>query len=99
MNLGGSFLIVWFIKGGQEAIEFYSNGRTIYTPQGTYQEIIEYAKKNKVNYIVAWNRELSLEKEIKSLTGPSANFTELTQELSLGTPEGDIIIYSTIFAP
>lgn len=51
-----------------EGVEFYANGETIYIPQElALEEFIDYAKKNKVDYVVAWSDELAAETELSVL--------------------------------
>lgn len=56
--------------------------------------LITYAKENNVDYIVAWNRELFQEKDLKSLTDPNTIYRDLNQEMSIETPEGNMVVYS-----
>lgn len=50
-----------------EGVEFYSGGETIYLPQVTYEKLVEYAKTNKVDYIVAWDENLSYDDKLSIL--------------------------------
>lgn len=50
-----------------EGVEFYSEGETIYLPQITYRELIDYAKKNKVDFIVAWDENLAYDDKLSLL--------------------------------
>lgn len=77
-----------------EAIEFYSKGQTVYMPEGTYSQVLDYAKKNKVDYIVAWNRELAREKELSELADYIKKHEGLNLETALSTPEGNIVVYT-----
>lgn len=77
-----------------EAIEFYARGKTIYIPQLPYSEVVNYAKKNDVDYIIAWHRELIQEEQLKTLSDPNIPRDELKIELFLGTPEGNMIVYT-----
>lgn len=77
-----------------EGIEFYSRAVTIYLPQASYNQILEYAQKHKVDYIVAWNRELKQEEELLTLVEMDNQHEKLKKEVTLNTPEGPIIVYS-----
>ena len=59
-----------------EGVEFYSDGFTVYTPQGlTIPQTTEYAKKNRVDYLVAWTEELSDDQDF-SLPKPVFKYPE-----------------------
>lgn len=77
-----------------EAIEFYSGGQTVYIPEGKYEDILNYANESKVDFFVAWNRELAQEKDLSSLVDPTSTHDRLKFEKSLSTPEGNLVIYS-----
>lgn len=47
-----------------EGVEFYSGGETVYMPQVGYDELLGYAKKQDVDYIIAWGEELAGDKEL-----------------------------------
>ena len=50
-----------------EGAEFYSEGEIIYLPQISYEKLIEYAKVNKVNYLVAWDEDLAYDDKLSGL--------------------------------
>lgn len=77
-----------------EGIEFYSRGITIYIPQDSYIRVLEFTQKYNTDYIVAWHRELSQEKELAGLANPNTKHEKLNIELSLETPEGNIVVYT-----
>ena len=51
-----------------EGVEFYADATTIYTPQDlTYGQLINYAKTNNIDYVVAWSEELQGDKHLSTL--------------------------------
>ena len=51
-----------------EGVEFYADAETIYLPQDlSLDETIEYARRNNVDYIIAWSDELAAEKNLDVL--------------------------------
>lgn len=53
-----------------EGVEFYSRGRTIYTPQTTLPEVLSYAEKMNVDFVVALHGEVSTDRELLPLLDP-----------------------------
>lgn len=50
-----------------EGVEFYSGGETVYMPQVSYYGLLEYAVRNKVDFLVAWDEELAGDKNLMML--------------------------------
>lgn len=78
-----------------EGVEYYSGGQTIYTPQISYNELIEYTKRNKVDYIVAWDEELAADKNLMELLDDKIEHPGL-QKVHSFKGHGKIIIYKLI---
>lgn len=78
-----------------EGVEFYSGGETVYTPQLAQNQVLLYAKKNKVDYLVAWDEELAMDTELASLLDDQITHPGL-QKVYAVTGRGKIIIYSLI---
>ena len=76
-----------------EGVEFYSGGETVYMPQVSYGDLLEYAKKNNVDFIVAWDEELAGDKELATLLGGQAEHSGL-QEVYSTKGLSSIIIYT-----
>jgi len=72
-----------------EALEFYVEGTTIYTPEVPIEEIIEYARKNDVDYLISWTFELANDKELLKIVDPNSNIEGLVPVLIV--PE--LIVY------
>lgn len=76
-----------------EGVEFYSGGETIYMPQTTYEEVLKYAKKNGVEFIVAWDEELAADEQLKVLLDREVKHPGL-MEVYFTKGKGQIILYS-----
>ena len=50
-----------------EGISWYANGKTVYLPQGNARSVVDYAKRKGVDYLIAWDSEISGEKDLNSL--------------------------------
>lgn len=79
-----------------EMLEFYANGETIYLPQTSLEEVVSYAKKNKVDYLVAWKRELIGENDLTPLFDSNFQHPMLERVYSIQTKDGPLIIYSLL---
>lgn len=80
------------IYSRHEGFEFYLNGETVYTPQGNINSFIDTAKKNKVDYIFAWKRELAGE-ELSKVTDESFSNKNLNRLFRASGKHGDLVIY------
>lgn len=78
-----------------EGVEFYSVGQTIYIPQISYDEVIKYAKKNDVDFIIAWDEELANDEKLKVLMDRNIKYSGL-QEVYYVKKRGQIIIYKIL---
>lgn len=78
-----------------EGVEFYSGGQTIYIPQISYDEVILYAKKNNVDFIIAWDEELAGDKELVRLLNDKVQHPGLQKVYSI-KGHSNIIIYKLI---
>lgn len=77
-----------------EMLEFYANGETIYLPQNlSIEELIKYAKKYKVNYLVAREAELAGDEKLLELFRADINLKKIKRVYSRETPEGKLFIY------
>jgi hypothetical protein len=82
------------IMSKYEAIEFYSNGTTVYLPQDvSYEEILEYAKKNKVDYWIAWSEEIGGVKDLNFALKEDAKVEGMTKVFSVDINPRKMIIY------
>lgn len=68
-----------------EGVEFYSDGITVYTPEGLpIPEVINYSKDNKVEFVVAWSDELHGDNNLSPLlAGGNDRGLDLEQSFSL----------------
>ena len=55
------------IMARHEGIAWYAGGETVYLPQGDLSKIINYARYKNVDYIVAWDGEISGERQLSLL--------------------------------
>lgn len=81
------------LYGRHESFEFYSNGQTIYIPQGDLASFENFAKKFQVDYIIAWKRELAGEEDLLKLTNnnyKNENFNKVFQTMG---KHGNLLIY------
>ncbi len=81
-----------------ENIEFYSDGNTVYLPQElTYVQMIEYAKRQKVDYFIAWTETLSNENNLVFLLEENADTPGLNKVFSTYSNSRALIIYEVVF--
>lgn len=59
-------------------IGFYSQRRYVMPPQAGYAEIVEFAKKNKVDYLIATTQLLSMRPQLEFLYGPLRQVKDFT---------------------
>lgn len=55
------------VMARHEGFAWYANGQTVYLPQGELENIIDYARRKNVDYLVASESEISGEKELGKL--------------------------------
>ncbi|MBI4058754.1 glycosyltransferase family 39 protein [Candidatus Microgenomates bacterium] len=80
-----------------EGVEFYADGTTIYLPQNlSYQESINYAKKNKADFIIIWPDELNSKDGLFVLTDHRINGFGLKKVYQYPFNDPKIIIYKLI---
>lgn len=80
----------------REAVEFYSNGQTIYLPQAPLEITLKYAKRNKVDYIIAWDNELEKDNDLKILLDENLKHPSLKKVYILKKERLKIIVYTLI---
>lgn len=76
-----------------EMLEFYTDGEIIYTPQTSIENVINYAKTTKTDFIVAWKRELEGEKELEELANPKFENSNLEKVYFINTSDGPLVVY------
>ncbi|MDO8503253.1 MAG: glycosyltransferase family 39 protein [bacterium] len=77
-----------------EAVAFYAQGETIYLPQTSYSKMLDFAKKNSVDYIVAWSDELSKDPDLSLLLDIKIAHPGIEQVYLSVTPSGTLVIYT-----
>lgn len=76
-----------------EAIEFYTDGEIIYMPQISSDQILKYAQLNKVDYIIAWERELSKDENLQGLLDINIEHPGFKKVHQIPEEQPKIIIY------
>lgn len=84
------------IMARHEVFEFYSGFETIYIPQTNIDNLIQYAKKYHVDYIIVWHREIGMEKDFKPLFNINFENKNLEKIYQLETHDGPLIVYEVI---
>lgn len=79
-----------------EALEFYSNGKTIYLPQTDIETLINYAKTNNVDFLIAWQREIGSEKNLSLLLENNFTHPRLKLIYSLNSKDGPLKVYTLL---
>ena len=79
-----------------EGVENYAQGETIYMPQIPLEEMLNYAKRNKVDYVVAWENELAADPNLSFLLDDKINHPGLEQVFSPTSSHRRIIVYKLI---
>lgn len=76
-----------------EGVEFYSGGEIIYMPQVNYNGMLEYARRNSVGFLVAWDEELAGDKDLVILLDSSVEHPGL-QKVYTTVGKSRIIVYT-----
>lgn len=77
-----------------EGIEFYAKGVTVYLPQQlTIDEVVEYAIKNRVDYLVAWSEELASDKTLSVLLEAGVKHPNLNEVYRNNDDNRTIVVY------
>lgn len=77
-----------------EGIEFYVKGVTVYLPQQlTIDEVIKYAIKNRVDYLVAWSEELASDKTLSVLLEAGVKHPNLNEVYRSNYNNRTLVVY------
>ncbi len=79
-----------------EGVEFYTEGETIYMPQVSLPKLLDYAKINNVDYILAWDLELANDENLNILMDNETIIPELNKIYSSERGKSKIIIYELL---
>ena len=79
-----------------EGVEFYAEGETVYLPQISFEQLLDYAKKYQVDYLVAWDEELASDEKLVFLLNDKINHPGLQKVFSPNLPNTKIVVYTLL---
>lgn len=77
-----------------EGVEFYSQGETVYLPQVSYDTLLDYARKNKANFLVAWDEDLENDDKLSLLLDDRMAHPGLQKVYLVGDNSRKAVVYT-----
>lgn len=82
-----------------ESFEFYTDGMTVYLPQDlTYEQMLDYARENRVDYLIASTETLSSDKNLNFLLKEDATYPGLKKVFVTRVPSRVVIVFGILNA-
>lgn len=85
------------IMSRHENFEFYSGAQTIYIPQTNIENLIKYAKENKVNFLIAWYREIGKEASYSPFFEENFSHVNLSKIYRTNSLDDPLLVYRLNF--
>lgn len=80
-----------------ESFEFYTDGTTVYLPQElTYEQMLDYARSNYVNYFIASTETLSADNNLNFLLKEETSYPGLKKVFMTRVPSRVVIVFEVL---